>query len=135
MIRKLVYSTFLIVVLLMCINCLKKEVKFDNPIFAYFFSELNNKTVDDFIKSYYKGKPEYVLAQYRIPLNQLKDSKSEIVISDYDHNGKKLNIDGNTKDIYIIENDKEIITVVKIEDNKIKYLIPIHKGNELIGWL
>lgn len=134
MIRKLVYS--LLIIALFCFNCSKAKQEYRNPIFANFFNELNNKNVDDFIKSYYNEKPEYVLDQYRIALNELKDSKSEIIVSDYDqYKGKKLNIDGNTKNIYIIENDKEIITVVKVEDNKIKYLLSIYKGNELIGWL
>lgn len=136
MIKRLVFNVFLITSLLFHISCLKKEVKFDNPIFSNFFNELNSKNVNDFMKSYYKEKPDYVFDQYKIALDQLKVSKSQIIIVAYSrYQGKKLNIEGDTKNIYIITNGKEVITTVKIEDNRIKYLLPIHKSNELIGWL
>lgn len=134
MIRKLVYS---LVIIMFCFNCNKKvEPQYKNPIFTTFFSKLNNSNINDFVKSYYKEKPDYILAEYQIALNQLKDSKSEIIISKYaQYKGNKLNIEGNTENIYILSNNEEIITFVKIEENKVKYLLPIHKGNELIGWL
>ncbi|MFC3160829.1 hypothetical protein ACFP3I_16535 [Chryseobacterium arachidis] len=127
------YNTFLILIVLSFFSCSKKENKFDNPIFS-FFHELNDKNVDSFMKSYYSEKPDYVLSQYRIVLNQLKNS--DITITDYNHyEGEKINIDGDTKNIFIISHDQEIITSVKVEDKKVKYLLSINKGKELIGWL
>ncbi|MCS3533063.1 hypothetical protein [Chryseobacterium sp. JUb7] len=131
MIRKLVYSLSII---LICFSCSKTEQKYDNPIFAHFFKELNNKSIDEFNKSYYPDKSKEVLDVYIPILKDLKNSNFTIT-SYHKYSGKKLNFDGDTKNIYIVEIDKEILTTFKIEDNKIQYLIPICKGNEIIGWI
>jgi len=131
MIKKLVYSLILI---LICFSCSKKEQKYNNPIFIHFFEELNSKSIDEFNKSYYPDKSKEILDVYIPILTDLK--KSNFKITAYNnYKGKKLYFDGDTKNIFIIEIDKEIITTFKVEDNKIKYLLPICKGNEIIGWI
>lgn len=131
MIRKLVYSLSII---LICFSCSKTEQKYDNPIFAHFFKELNNKSIEEFNKSYYPDKSKEVLDAYIPILKDLKKSNCKIIAYD-NYINKKLNFDGDTKNIFIVEMDKEILTIFKTEDKKIKYLLPICKGNEIIGWI
>ncbi|MDC8104525.1 hypothetical protein MTQ00_08235 [Chryseobacterium sp. B21-037] len=136
MIRKLVYS--LVFVALSCFSCSKVEQQYKNPIFATFFEELRNSSVNEFCKSYYKDKPAEYLKLYIPILKNLKKYNSEFIITDYDqYKGEKPNIDGATKDVYILENSniKDKI-YVKVENNKVQYLLPIGKGKEdIIGWL
>lgn len=134
--KKLAYS--LAVLILFCLNCSKQEQQYKNPIFANFFKELNNKSVEKFYGSYYKEKSHEYLELYIPVLKNLKKYDSEFIITDYNqYKGEKPNIDGATKGVYILENDNiDDKIIVKIENNKVQYLVPIGKGKEdIIGWL
>ena len=136
MIRKLVFS--LVIIVLFCFNCSKTENQYENPIFMTFFKELNSESVETFYKSYYKDKPDEYKEDYLLVLKNLKKYNSEFIITDYKHyKGEKPNLDGATEGVYILENKniKDKI-FVKIENNKVQYLLPIGKGKEdIIGWL
>lgn len=136
MIKKLVYS--LVIIVLSCFSCSKVEQQYKNPIFETFFKELSNNSIKEFCKSYYKDKPAEYLELYIPVLKNLKKNNSEFIVTDYDqYKGEKPNIDGATKGVYILENKniKDKI-FVKVENNKVQYLLPIGKGKEdIIGWL
>ncbi len=136
MIKKLVYS--LIISISFCFSCSKIEKEYKNPVFSTFFKDLENKTPEKFYESYYIDKPSIYRASYIIVLKDLKKYDSQFIITDYnEYKGVKPNIDGATADVYIIENkEMKDKIIVKIENDKIKYLIPIFKGKEdIIGWL
>jgi len=136
MIRKLVYS---LVIVLFCFNCNKKvEPQYKNPIFTTFFKKLNNESIEEFCKTYYKEKPKEYLELYIPILEDLKKYNSEFIITEYNqYIGEKPNIDGATQGVYILENKNVKDKIfVKIEDNNVKYIVPIGKGKEnIIGWL
>lgn len=136
MTKKLVYS--LLIVFLFCISCSKTEIQYKNPVFATFFKELSKENVEEFYKAYYKDKPNDYKEEYLRVLKDLKKYNSEFIITDYNHyKGEKPNLDGATEGVYILENEniKDKI-FVKVENNKVQYLLPIGKGKEdIIGWL
>lgn len=134
--KRLVYS--LLIILLFCISCSKPEHQYENRVFTTFFRELKDTSIEKFYESYYQNKPNEYKEAYLQVLKELKKCNSEFTIIKYDHyKGEKPNLDGATNGVYILENEnlKDRI-FVKVENNKVMYLLPIGKGKEdIIGWL
>ncbi|MBL1220986.1 hypothetical protein JET18_09065 [Chryseobacterium sp. L7] len=134
--KKLVYS-FLIVVLF-CISCSKTEKQYKNPVFATFFKKLSKENVEEFYNFYYKDKTIEYKEEYIQILKEFKKYNCEFTITDYSsYKGEKPNLDNMTEGVYILENKNlKDPFFVKIENSKLKYLLPIGKGKEdIIGWL
>ncbi|KXH81144.1 hypothetical protein [Chryseobacterium kwangjuense] len=133
--KVLVYS---LVVIFFCFSCSKRKQQYSNPIFANFFNELSNESPEKFYNSYFKDKPKEYKDGYIQVLKEFKKYDYEFTITDYNsYKGDKPNLDGMTEGVYILENKNlKDPFFVKIENNKVKYLLSIGKGKEdIIGWL
>lgn len=133
--KVLVYS---LVVIFFCFSCSKPKQQYSNPVFANFFKELSNGSPEQFYSSYYKDKPIEYKEGYIQVLKEFKKYNCEFTITDYNsYKGEKPNLDGMTEGVYVLENKNlKDLFFVKIENNKVNYLLPISKGKEdIIGWL
>ncbi|UKB81353.1 hypothetical protein [Chryseobacterium sp. MEBOG07] len=133
--KVLVYS---LAVIFFCFSCSKSKQQYTDPVFATFFSELNNESAEKFYSSYYKDKPKEYKEGYIQILKEFKKYNCEFTITDYNsYKGEKPDLDGATEGVYILENKNlKDPFFLKIENNKVQYLLPIGKGKEdIIGWL
>ncbi|TZF99408.1 hypothetical protein FW781_05640 (plasmid) [Chryseobacterium panacisoli] len=127
-----------LVVVFFCFCCSKTKQQYSNPVFATFFNELSNESAEKFYDSYYKDKPKNYKEGYIQVLKQFKKYNCEFTITDYNsYKNEKPNLDGITEGVYILENKNlKDPFFIKIENNKVQYLLSIGKGKEdIIGWL
>ncbi|NIF04812.1 hypothetical protein F3J23_05095 [Chryseobacterium sp. Tr-659] len=133
--KVLVYS---LIAVFFCFSCSKPKQVYTEPIFATFFSELSNESAEKFYNSYYKDKPKDYKEGYIQVLKEFKKYNCEFIITDYNsYKKEKPDLDGMTEGVYILENKNlKDPFFIKIENNRVQYLLSIGKGKEdIVGWL
>ncbi|SEG15498.1 hypothetical protein SAMN05421847_1564 [Halpernia humi] len=131
MIKNLVFSSTLFV-FLACNNSSK------DPIINQFINKLNNtNSAKEFVLENYNEKNNDIKIIYIKIVSDLLLNRKTLNIKKYskveNYQYKLINMADSNK-VYIISYKKESF-LIKAENNKIKYLISLRKGNEVVGWL